>query len=96
MKAEEENQQLKENKMPQVSPDDDHTTHIYTHYMVQPKTWATWFHIQWHEEELAKQKQQEQMMAQAEPTQTNPGAQKKSALQAATPLKTEINTNQNV
>lgn len=57
MKAEGENEQLKEDKMPDVSETDSHTTHIYTHHMVEPKTKATWFHIAWHEELLDKQKQ---------------------------------------
>lgn len=60
MKAEGENEQLKEEKMPDVSETDNHTTHIYVHHMVQPKTKATWFHIAWHEELLDKQKQQQQ------------------------------------
>lgn len=60
MKAEGENEQLSQNKMPQVAETDNHTAHIYTHYMVQPKTWATWMHIAWHEELLDKQKQQNQ------------------------------------
>lgn len=58
MKAEGENEQLKEDTMPEVSPTDDHTTHIYTHMMVQPKTHATWTHIAWHQELLEQQKQQ--------------------------------------
>lgn len=57
MKAEDENQQLKENKMPDVQDGDNHTTHIYMHYQVMPKTWATWMHIAWHEELLGKAQQ---------------------------------------
>ncbi len=60
MKAEGENEQLADDKMPKVADTDNHTAHIYTHYMVQPKTWATWMHIAWHEELLDKQKQQNQ------------------------------------
>lgn len=99
MKAEEENEQLKEDKLPDVSDTDDHTTHIYTHYMVQPKTWATWMHIQWHEELLAEQKKQEQTMMAAEQaamTQPKIGAEKKSPLAAASPLKTEINSKNSI
>lgn len=59
MKAEGENEQLAKDKMPDVAETDNHTTHIYTHHMVQPKTWATWMHIAWHEELLDKQKQQD-------------------------------------
>lgn len=60
MKAEGENEQLVKDKMPDVSDTDDHTTHIYIHHMVQPKTWATWHHIAWHEELLDKQKKEQQ------------------------------------
>lgn len=56
IKAEGENEQLVKDKMPDVSETDNHTTHIYVHHMVQPKTWATWMHIAWHEELLDKQK----------------------------------------
>lgn len=60
MKAEGENEQLAKDTMPPVSETDNHTTHIYTHHMVEPKTWATWNHIAWHEELLDKQKKQQQ------------------------------------
>lgn len=63
MKAEGENEQLKENLLPDVAETDDHTTHIYTHMMVQPKTHAVWVHLAWHQELLANQKKQE-MLAQ--------------------------------
>jgi hypothetical protein len=56
IKAEGENEQLAEDKMPDVAPTDNHTTHLYTHYQVMPKTWATWMHIEWHQELLAQQK----------------------------------------
>lgn len=100
LKAEEENEQLKENEMPEVLETDDHTTHIYTHHMVQPKTWATWMHLAWHEELLAKQKQEQMMAASAEmaaqPTgQMQIGAEKKSPMAAASPLKTETVSNTN-
>src|SRR5690606_7051025 len=64
IKAEGENEMLLKDEMPDVAETDNHETHIYIHRMVQPKTNATWFHIAWHEELLAKQKQQEQQMAQ--------------------------------
>lgn len=60
IKAEGENEQLVEDKMPQVAPTDNHTTHLYMHYQVIPKTWAAWTHIEWHQELLAQQKAQEQ------------------------------------
>lgn len=94
IKAEDENEMLKAEKMPDVLPTDNHTTHIYTHMMLQPKTWATWFHIQWHEEELAKQKQQEQLAAQQQDQETagaiNPGKEKSNPQAQASPLKTEM------
>lgn len=63
MNAEAENDQLKDNMMPDVKPTDNHTTHIYTHMMVQPKTWALWMHIHWHQTLLAQQTAQKQMQA---------------------------------
>lgn len=61
IKAEGENEQLKKDVMPQVQETDNHSTHLYTHQMVQPKTWATWMHMSWHEELLAKQTEAKQM-----------------------------------
>lgn len=97
MKAEAENEMLKKDEMPDVAETDDHTTHIYMHHMVQPKTNATWFHIAWHEEELAKQKQQEQLMMQQQGQPQAPlggkgkvGAEKSNPIAQASPLKTEI------
>jgi len=95
MKAEAENEQLKKNELPDVLPTDNHTTHIYTHQMVQPKTWAVWYHLKWHEDELAKQKQQEQqMMAQEQATSLGGagkvGKEKQSPTAQASPLKTEM------
>lgn len=99
MKAEMENEQLKNNDLPDVAPTDDHTTHIYMHMMVQPKTWATWYHIDWHRKELAQQKQQQQQMAQQQMQAAGPpgalggkgkvGAEKSNQLSQAAPLATE-------
>lgn len=107
IKAEGENGQLAKDKMPDVAPTDNHETHIYTHMMVQPKTWATWLHIEWHQELLAQQKaqqmqaQQQQLAQQAQQSgqQTQPsgsmqqGAEAKSPIAAASPLKSSINSN---
>lgn len=96
MKAEAENEQLKDGEMPQVSETDDHTTHIYMHSMLQPKTWALWFHLSEHEKMLAEQKKQEATMMQQEMQeggQINVGAEKRSPKAAASPLKSEINSN---
>lgn len=60
IKAEGENEQLVAGKMPNVLPTDNHTTHLYMHYQIMPKTWETWAHIEWHQELLAEQKAQEQ------------------------------------
>jgi hypothetical protein len=61
LKAENENEQLVKDTMPQALPTDNHTTHIYTHNMIPPgkRTWAMWFHIAEHEKMLADQKAQE-------------------------------------
>ncbi len=60
MNAEAENEQLKDGMMPDVKETDNHTTHLYTHMMSEPKTWATWMHIHWHQELLAQQTAQQQ------------------------------------
>lgn len=96
MKADAENEMLKNDKLPEVLETDDHSTHIYIHRMVQPKTWATWLHIQEHEEALAKQKAEEAAAAQVDmgggAAQPQVGAQKKSPMGAAAPLKQEMQT----
>ncbi len=101
MKAEGENEQLKEDMMPDVAETDEHTTHIYTHMLVQPKTFATWFHIDWHQKLLAEQKKQEQIaqqqmindsMGAIEAGKPKVSAEKKSPMAQASPLKTEINS----
>ena len=131
MKAEDENEMLKENKMPDVAETDDHTTHLYVHKQVMPKTNATWFHIAWHEELLAQQKQMAGASTKSEPPKVSVslkgdispqvanqmvggqpgmeaqpeqppsalggagkvGAEKKSPVAMASPLKTELRSN---
>ncbi len=96
MKAEDENEQLKRDILPPVAETDDHQTHLYIHRMVMPKTWATWMHITEHEEMLDQQKQQAQAeaaSAEEMPGQTKVGAEKRSPMAAASPLKTEIQPN---
>jgi len=61
-KAEAQNEMLAQDKMPPVLDTDDHQAHIYIHNMVQPKTWATWYHIAEHEAALARQQEQERQM----------------------------------
>lgn len=95
MKAEQENGMLAQEKMPPVLPTDDHTTHIYTHHMVQPKTWATWLHIQEHEKALSDQKQMALSTGGAGQPPQNPMVQsgqpgpegQTSPMAAASPLK---------
>lgn len=96
MKAEQENEQLKQDMMPKAELTDNHTTHIYTHHMVQPKTWATWFHIAEHEKLLAEQKAQEQQMMAQEMQGASLGGkgkvgkEKSNPMANASPLKTEL------
>lgn len=54
MKANDENEILAKNEFIPAQETDNHITHIYTHHMVQPKTWAVWMHIAMHEEMLAQ------------------------------------------
>ena len=107
MKAEGENEQLQEGMLAEVADTDDHTTHLYMHHMSQPKTWATWLHIDWHQKLLAEQKKQEMVALQQQmmggtmegntggPTQPKIGAEKMSPTASASPLKTEITSSLN-
>lgn len=93
MKAEEENQALSEGVWVEAQETDEHQTHIYTHYMATPKTWDVWMHIKMHQDMLAKQKQaqQQEMINQAmQNPQVAPGAEKMNPISQASPLKTEI------
>ena len=102
IQSEAENERLSKNELIEAKPTENHTTHIYTHLMVTPKTWATWFHIQMHEQLLAQQKAQEQMMAQMQtpqlqaPNQITPGKEKRSTTEAVSPLKTEFKPSNNL
>lgn len=94
MKAEEQNEQLARNELPPVLPTDNHITHIYTHYMVQPKTWAVWMHLQEHEDALAQQQTQQMVQQQMNPQEGGqsgmPGmvqSPQTSPMAAASPLK---------
>ena len=100
MNATEENEMLKKNEYPPVSQTDEHTTHIYIHQMVQPKTLATWFHIYEHQDYVAKQKYDimvssgmSQMGQQPQtPTSQPINQQRLSPKEAASPLKQEMQT----
>lgn len=103
IKAEEENESINRNELPQVAETDNHTEHIAVHYMAQ-NTWAKWIHIEWHQELLAQQKQmkmqaeQQQMQGQQEQGKDDSkkgekpkvGKDKKNPQEAATPLKGEM------
>lgn len=87
--AESENETLSQDKYVNAKPTDNHQTHIYTHMMLQPKTWAVWMHIKQHQDLLAQQMAQQQAQAQMEMEQPEMGAQKKSPMESASPLKQE-------
>jgi len=105
LKAEGENDILAKDKYAPIGEQDEHSTHIYIHSMLQPKTWALWVHIYEHQEALAKQKQQQQQeamaMAQGTPQETpigenkvepggpQMGGERQSPMDATSPLKTE-------
>lgn len=100
IKAEDENDKIKDNEMPQVADTDDHQEHIAIHYMA-PNTWAKWVHIAWHEQLLGmakKQKMQQEQQGQDGKDQNKPqeaqkpkvGADKKDPKSAASPLKQEM------
>lgn len=99
MKAEAENEQLKDGQLVRAAETDNHETHIYTHHMTVPKTWALWFHLHEHEEMLAEQKSdmmaQQQLAGEAPVAGQLPGQmqvtnEEKSPVEAATPLKQGI------
>lgn len=100
IKAENENLELEGDKYTDPLPTDNHTTHIYIHSMLQPKTWALWFHLAAHEKMLADQKAQQMQAQQMAQQQGQPsplggagqvGAEKSNPMAQASPLKTEIN-----
>ena len=101
IKAEEENESINQESLPQVLDTDNHEQHLVTHYMAK-NTWAKWTHIGWHEELLAQQKrmemvqQQMQMQDPGEPkepgeglTQVQVGKEKQNPLSAASSLRQE-------
>lgn len=102
LRAQEENDILAKDSYVPTAPQDNHQTHLYIHRAMFPKTIACWFHIAEHEERLAEQQKnammQQEMMAQQQMMQGSPqmqpqlkvGAAQQSPLEAATPLKTAI------
>lgn len=96
IKAEEENESINTNSLPNVQDTDEHSQHLPIHYMAK-NTWAKWVHIAWHEELLGEQKKQMQMQQQQEQQKGKPqgdkpkvGEQKKNPQEAAAPLKQEM------
>lgn len=83
IKAAEENDQLGDNKMPEVSKTDNHEQHIAVHQAAKP-TWAKWLHIQWHEEMLSMQKQA-QMQPQIPPQGMPPQQGQQPGMQGMQP-----------
>lgn len=71
LKAEEENEALVKNEMPKVLPTDNHEQHLAVHAQAK-NTWAKYMHMQWHEELLGQQKQQQMMQMQAQGMQGQP------------------------
>lgn len=99
LKAQDENERINANELPQVAPTDNHEQHLMIHRMAK-NTWAKWIHIQWHEEMLSLQKQQEMMQATAqqapqsgslppEPVQPQVGVAKQNPKEAASSLRQE-------
>lgn len=71
--AEQENERIGNEDMPQVLPTDNHEQHLAVHAMAT-NTWAKWVHIQWHEEMLSQQKQQQMTQMQQQQQQQQPQA----------------------
>jgi hypothetical protein len=106
IKANEENEALGENSLPKVLPTDNHEQHLAIHAMSK-NSWAKWIHMQWHEEALSMQKQQQmlqqQQMAQEgqpqggnvppEPVQPQVGVAKQNPREAASSLRQETLSN---
>ena len=95
LKAQEENEQLNENQLPQVMQIDNHEQHLLIHRMAK-NTWGKWIHIAWHEELLQHTKQQAMMGAQEqiaqptpEPNQPKPGVAGEKPMEAAASLRNE-------
>ena len=96
LKAQEENEQLNENQLPQVLQTDNHEQHLLIHRMAK-NTWGKWIHIAWHEELLQHTKQQAMMGAQEqiaqpttpEPNQPKPGVAGEKPMEAAASLRNE-------
>lgn len=56
IQAETENDTLLKEQYVPIQETDNHTSHIYSHMTLMPKTWALWFHLAEHQKALAQQK----------------------------------------
>lgn len=102
IKANDENDMLADGNMVDVGEGDNHSQHIYIHYMAK-KTWETWAHIMWHEELLSMQQKKEKEQAQQKDEKggqdkgggstIKPKEKEKSPLEAASPLKQATKSN---
>lgn len=106
IKAEEENESINENSLPNVQETDDHSQHLAVHRGAK-NTWAKWVHIAWHEELLGEAKKQKMQAEQQQMQQgqdqgqkdnksqqgPNPGKDKQNPQEAAAPLKQESISN---
>lgn len=63
IKATQENEALGSNNLPKVLPTDNHEQHLAVHAQSK-NSWAKWIHIQWHEESLSMQREQQMQQAQ--------------------------------
>lgn len=97
IKAREQNQVLKEDKLPPVLETDDHQTHIMIHRQLDSDKWAKWVHILEHEDALAKQKAMEAQQMQEEggtmeQTGSRVNKERGNPQEATASLKQEIKT----
>lgn len=65
LKAQDENETINGDKLPTVTPTDNHEQHLMIHRMAKD-TWAKWIHIDWHEKMLSMQKEQQMQSQQAQ------------------------------
>lgn len=95
--AEQENERIANNEMPEVEVSDNHEQHIAVHYQAK-NSWAKWVHIKWHEELLSKQRMQamnqplpspQDAQQVPEPKQPQEGVINQKPLEAAASLRKE-------
>jgi hypothetical protein len=89
LKAQDENERINPDEMPQVAPTDNHEQHLMVHRMAA-NTWAKWVHIQWHEEMLSTQKQQQMAQAQMQMQQTQQPSQQSTGQVPPEPTQPQV------